>query len=222
MSDQILNITEDLYRYMLDRSLREPDVLRRLRERTAELPGAGMQIAPLQGQFMAFLAKLTGARNTLEIGVYTGYSSLAVALALPDDGRVVACDISSEYTDIAKPYWQEAGVLPKIDLRLAPALETLDALIDNGETGRFDFAFIDADKENYTHYYERTLQLVRPGGVILVDNVLWNGSVVDESKQDVDTVAIRQFNEKLHHDDRIDLSMLPLADGITIARKKES
>lgn len=220
MSDQIQNISESLYDYMLNTSLREPDVLRRLRERTAELPDSQMQISALQGQFMALLVKLMGARNTLEVGVYTGYSSLAVALALPENGRVVACDISSEYTDIAKPYWQEAGVLPKIDLRLAPALETLDALIDDNEEEGFDFAFIDADKENYSPYYERCLQLIRPGGVILVDNVLWNGAVVDESKQDVDTLAIRQFNQKLHHDDRVDLSLLPLADGITIARKR--
>lgn len=220
MSDQIMNITEDLYHYMLDSSLREPDVLRRLRKRTAELPDSQMQISPLQGQFMALLVKLMGARNTLEVGVYTGYSSLAVALALPENGRVVACDISSEYTDIAKPYWQEAGVLPKIDLRLAPALDTLDELLGNNEAGHFDFAFIDADKENYSPYYERCLQLVRPGGVILVDNVLWNGAVVDNSKQDVDTIAIRQLNQQLLHDDRIDLSMLPLADGITMARKR--
>lgn len=220
MSGQIQNISADLYRYMLDSSLREPDVLRRLRERTAELPDSQMQISELQGQFMALLVRLMGARNIVEIGVYTGYSSLAVALALPENGRVVACDISSEYTDIAKPYWREAGVLPKIDLRLAPALNTLDELLGNNEAGQFDFAFIDADKENYSPYYERCLQLVRPGGVILVDNVLWNGAVVDDSKQDADTIAIRRFNKQLFHDDRIDPSMLPLADGITIARKR--
>lgn len=220
MSDQILTITEKLYRYMLETSLREPDILRRLRDRTAELPDSQMQISPLQGQFMALLIKLMGARNTLDIGVYTGYSSLAVALALPENGRVVGCDINSEYTDIARHYWQEADVLPKIDLRLAPALDTLDALIENDAKGNFDFAFIDADKENYINYYERSLQLVRPGGVIVIDNVLWNGAVVDSSKQDTDTVAIRQLNEKLHHDDRIDLSLLPLADGVSIARKK--
>jgi predicted O-methyltransferase YrrM len=179
-----------------------------------------MQISAEQGQFMALLIHLLAARKTLEIGVFTGYSSLAVALALPDDGRVIACDISEEWTSIARGYWREAGVERKIDLRLGPALKTLDDLIAQGQGGRFDFAFIDADKGNYINYYERALVLVRPGGLIAVDNVLWDGKVIDPSVNDPDTRAIRAFNESLRNDDRVWISMLPIRDGLTLACKK--
>ncbi len=215
-----LGISDDLYDYLLDVSLREADVLVRLREETARMPGAGMQITPDQGQFMALLVELTGARRTLEVGVFTGYSSLAVALALPADGRIVACDVSEEWTAIARRYWAEAGVADKIDLRLAPALDTLDALIAAGEVGTFDFAFIDADKETYADYYERTLELLRPGGLVCIDNVLWGGRVIDPAGSDADTLAIRAFNEKLAIDTRISLSLLSIADGLTLARKR--
>jgi caffeoyl-CoA O-methyltransferase len=169
---------------------------------------------------MALLIHLLDARKTLEIGVFTGYSSLSVALALPDDGRIIACDVSEEWTSIAKRYWREAGVEAKIDLRLRPALQTLDDLIAHGQAGSFDFAFIDADKANYSNYYERCLVLVRPGGLIAVDNVLWSGAVIDPSNNDADTLAIRAFNEQLKDDQRIWLSMLPIRDGLTLASKK--
>jgi len=215
-----LTIGDDLWEYMRRVTLREPDVLRRLREETASHPHANMQISPEQGQFMALLMHLIGARRTLEVGVFTGYSSLAVALALPDDGRVIACDVNEEWTSIARRYWREAGMDRKIDLRIRPALETLDDLIATGQGGRFDFAFIDADKHNYVNYYERALVLVRRGGLIAVDNVLWSGRVLDPDDDDADTRAIREFNEKLLTDDRVWLSMLPVRDGLTLACKK--
>jgi caffeoyl-CoA O-methyltransferase len=220
MSRRSLGLSDSVYEYLLSVSLREPDVLRRLREETASLPMAVMQVAPEQGQFMALLMDLIGARRTLEIGVFTGYSSLSVALALPDDGRIIACDVSEEWTALARRFWAEAGVADKIDLRLAPALETLDGLIAAGEGGSFDFAFIDADKVNYAGYYERALTLVRTGGLIAVDNVLWNGAVVDPEKNDDDTNAIRAFNTKVRNDERVTLSVIPLADGLTLARKR--
>src|SRR5271165_189178 len=210
MAPADLPVTPELADYIRDVSLREPDVLRRLREETANHPMVSMQISPEQGQFMALLVAMLNARRTLEIGVFTGYSSLAVALALPEDGRVIACDVSEEYTAIARRYWREAGVERKIDLRLRPAVQTLDDLIALGQGGGFDFAFIDADKENYANYYERCLTLIRPGGVIAVDNVLWSGKVVDPAVNDADTRAIRAFNLKLKTDDRIWLSMLPI------------
>jgi caffeoyl-CoA O-methyltransferase len=178
-----------------------------------------MQITPEQGQFMGLLSRMLNARKALEIGVFTGYSSIAVALALPDDGKLIACDVSETYTAVARRYWREAGVEHKIDLRLAPALDTLDRLIAKGESGTFDFAFIDADKKNYENYYERCLTLLRKGGVIAVDNVLWDGKVADFAVQDTDTKAIRAFNQKLHGDSRIALSMLPIGDGLTLACK---
>ncbi|HEY9721236.1 MAG TPA: class I SAM-dependent methyltransferase [Oscillatoriaceae cyanobacterium] len=220
MSNKTLTLTDRLYEYTLAHSLREPEVLRRLREETARMPRAGMQIAPEQGQFMRLLVSLIGARRTLEVGVFTGYSSLSVALALPEDGELVACDVSEEWTAIARRYWQEAGVAHKIRLNLGPAVDTLDRLLTEGQRETFDLAFIDADKENYVHYYERALQLVRPGGLILIDNVLWGGAVADPSDQDESTRAIRAFNEHLHHDERIDLSLLPIADGLTLARRR--
>jgi caffeoyl-CoA O-methyltransferase len=180
-----------------------------------------MQSAPEQGQLMALLVKLINAHKALEIGVYTGYSALCVAGALPADGRLVACDINPSWTAIAQRYWQEAGLSERIELRLAPALETLEALIANGESGSFDFAFIDADKENYGGYYERTLELMRPGGLIAIDNTLWSGQVIDPACQDADTRAIRAFNKALHRDDRVELSLIPIADGLTLAMKKQ-
>ncbi len=209
-----------VHEYLISQSLREPEILRRLREETAVLPRASMQISPEHGQFMALIIQLMGARRTLEVGVFTGYSSLAVALALPSDGRIVACDVSEEYTSVARKYWKEAGVDHRIDLRLAPALETLRGLIAHGERGRFDFAFIDADKTNYEGYYECAMELIRPGGLIMVDNVLWSGRVDDPAENDADTVALRAFNKKLHADSRISLSMLPLSDGVTLALKR--
>jgi predicted O-methyltransferase YrrM len=219
MSNTFLALTEPLYRYLLDNSSREPDILRRLRAETARLPQGGMQTSPVQGQFLALLLKLIGAVKTLEVGVFTGYSSLWTALALPPGGRVVACDVSEEFTSIARRYWAEAGVADKISLRLAPATETLDALIAGGEAGTFDFAFIDADKENYDAYYERALKLVRPRGLIVFDNMLWYGKVADESVQDADTVALRALNAKLHRDERVDVSLLPVGDGMNLVVK---
>ncbi len=220
MSNRTLPLTDSLYDYLLEVSLREPPLLARLRAETEALPLAAMQISPEQGQFMAFLVELIGARRTLEIGTFTGYSALRVALALPADGRVVACDVSADYTEVGRRYWAEAGVDGKIDLRLAPALETLDSLLEAGEAETFDFAFIDADKENYDGYYEKSLQLVRRGGLIAIDNMLWSGSVVDPDKQDKDTQAIRRLNKKLRRDRRVDLSLVPIGDGLALARKR--
>jgi len=219
MTNRTLNIDDHLYQYILDVSLREHPVLAELREATRSQPRAGMQISPEQGQFMAMLIKLIGARQTLEIGVFTGYSALATALALPPDGRIVACDINAEFTDIGRRHWEKAGVADKIDLRLAPATDTLDQLIAEGRSGSFDFAFIDADKTNYNNYYERCLQLLRVGGLIAIDNVLWDGDVAHPA-QDADTAALQALNIKLHADERVDLSLLTIADGLTLARKR--
>ncbi len=220
MANRSITLTDNLYDYLLSVSLREPPLLARLREETAALPMAAMQIAPEQGQFMALLAELTGTKRYLEVGTFTGYSTLAVALALPDNGQVVACDISEAFTTIARRYWAEAGLGERIDLRLAPALETLDGLIADGQAGSFDLAFIDADKENYGGYVERVLNLLRPGGLMLVDNVLWDGAVADPERQDADTTAIRALNSALHHDPRVTLSLVPVGDGLTLARKR--
>ena len=220
MSKQTTGLEETLADYIQSISLREPDILRQLREETAKLSMAQMQISPEQGQFMALLVQLIGAKKTLEIGVFTGYSALAVALVLPVDGKVIACEISEEYTAIAKDFWARAGVSEKIDLRIAPALETLEKLSAEGETGSFDLAFIDADKRNYENYYERALILLRPGGLILIDNVLWSGKVTDPTITDKQTQAIREFNQKLHQDSRISLSLIAIADGLTLALKR--
>jgi len=220
MSTVQTGVAEDLAQYIRSVTLREPEILKRLREETSKLPNAMMQIGPEQGQFMGMLIRLLGAKLTLEVGVFTGYSPTAVALALPDDGRIVACDVSEEYTSVARRYWREAGVEHKIGLRIAPAVESLDALLVEGKSGAFDFAFIDADKENYDRYYERALKLLRPGGLIAVDNVLWHGKVLDQSVQDADTRAIRALNEKLHRDQRVLVSMLPIGDGLTLAFKR--
>ena len=219
MSDRTLNLDDTLYQYLLDASLREHPVQAELRAVTHRHPLARMQISPEQGQFMALLVKLIGARRTLEIGVFTGYSALAVALALPQDGCIVACDVSEEFTDIGRTYWEKAGVDAKIDLRLAPAVDTLDSLIAAGQSGSFDFAFIDADKTSYDAYFERCLTLLRQGGLIAIDNVLWGGHVARPAEDD-DTAAIQALNRKLHSDARIDLSMLPISDGLTLARKR--
>lgn len=220
MSNKTLCITEKLYEYMLSVSLREPEVLRELRLETGLDEQANMQIAPEQGQFMALLVRLLGAKKTLDIGVYTGYSSLCIGLALPQDGRVIACDLNRQWTDIAKRYWHKAGVGDKIDLRLGPARQTLEELLANkAAAASFDFAFIDADKVNYDIYYEYCLQLIRPGGLIAVDNVLWDGAVAEETVDDVDTEAIRALNNKIHADPRVELSLVPIADGLTLARK---
>ena len=220
MANRSITLTDSLYDYLLSVSLREPPLLARLREETAALPMAAMQIGPEQGQFMALMAELTGTKRYLEVGTFTGYSTLAVALALPDDGQVVACDISEAFTAIARRYWAEAGLGERIDLRLAPALETLDGLIADGQAGSFDLAFLDADKENYGGYVERVLNLLRPGGLMLVDNVLWDGAVADPERQDADTKAIRALNSALHHDPRVTLSLVPVGDGLTLARKR--
>ncbi|MBG1269379.1 class I SAM-dependent methyltransferase [Nostoc sp. WHI] len=220
MTKQSIGLNDQLYNYLLSVSLREPEILLKLRQETASHPRSGMQISAEQGQFMSLLVQLIGAKKTLEVGVFTGYSSLSVALALPTDGQILACDVSEEFTAIARRYWHEAGVADKIDLRLAPALETLDQLLATGQAETFDFAFIDADKENYDGYYERSLQLVRPGGLIVIDNVLWSGQVANPQIQDASTQAIRALNKKLHHDDRITLSLIPIADGLTLAIKR--
>lgn len=219
MSIKTITLTDRLYRYMLSVSLREPEVLRKLREETEIHPLGRMQIAPEQGQFMAMLVKLIGARRCLEIGVFTGYSSLSVALALPSDGKLIALDMNADWTAIARRYWQLAGVADKIELRLAPALTSLEQLEATNNTNAFDFIFIDADKANYTNYFGYAMRLLRPGGLIAIDNVLWSGDVADPSINDKETSALRAFNEQLHHDKRIDLSMIPIGDGLTLARK---
>lgn len=213
-------LPEKLYEYLTSVSVREPAVLKKLREETTVHPMGGMQIPPEHGQFLALLIQLMGARRTLEVGVFTGYSSLAVALALPNDGRILACDVSEEYTSVARRYWKDAGVDHMIDLRLRPALETLQELIAQRQHNRFDFAFIDADKANYEGYYEYAMELVRPGGLIAIDNVLWHGKVIDPDVNDADTLAIRALNKKLLGDSRINLSMLPVSDGLTLCYKR--
>ncbi len=220
MSARTIALTDKVYDYLLANSLREPPLLARLREETAVMPAANMQFGPEQGQFMALLVELIGARRTLEVGTFTGYSALSVALALPADGRVVACDISEEFTAVARRYWAEAGVADKIDLRLGPAVETLDALIAEGLSGAFDFMFIDADKQGYDAYYERGLALLRPGGLIAIDNVLWNGAVADPARQDKETRAIRALNRKVQADERVGISLVPIGDGLMLARKR--
>ena len=219
MANRTLNLDDTLYQYVLDHTLREHPAQTALREATRDHPHAMMQISPEQGQFMALLVKLLGARRTIEIGVFTGYSALSVALALPDDGRVLACDISDDYTRVGKPFWAQAGVAHKIDLQLGPALQTLDARLAAGEAGRYDFAFIDADKRGYDAYYERCLQLLRTGGLIAIDNTLWGGDVARPAPT-ADTQALQALNDKLHRDERIDVSLLPISDGLTLARKR--
>lgn len=220
MSNRTIGLDDRLYDYLLEASLREPGILAELRSETARLAEANMQIAPEQGQFMALLAHITGARRYLEIGTFTGYSALAVALALPEDGEVVACDISEKWTAVARIYWERAGVAGRIRLELRPALDTLRALIAEGREGSFDMAFIDADKTGYIDYYEHCLILLRAGGLVLVDNTLWSGNVADPDKRDPDTEAIRAFNLHVRDDARVDLALVPIGDGLTIIRKK--
>jgi predicted O-methyltransferase YrrM len=206
--------------YVAANSVREPDILRRLREETASHPQAIMQIAPTQGQLFDILIRATGAKRVLEVGVFTGYSSLRVALALPEDGNIVACDVSDEYTAVARRYWREAGVAHKIDLRIAPATETLRKLLEEGLESAFDYAFIDADKTNYDNYFEGALRLVRPGGMIVLDNMLQSGRVVDPDAQEDNTVAIRALNRKIAADERVSACLLPIADGVTLAVRR--
>jgi len=219
MSRRTLNLDDTLYDYVIHHSVREHPAQTALREATRTHPHAMMQISPEQGQFMTLLIKLIGARRTIEVGVFTGYSALTVALALPNDGKVLACDISDEYTRIGKPYWEQAGVAHKIDLKLAPAAETLAARIAAGEAGQYDFAFIDADKTGYDTYYEYCLTLLRPSGLIAIDNTLWSGKVALPA-DDADTKALQALNDKLHADERVDLALLPIGDGLTLARKR--
>ena len=216
-----VGLSSHLYDYLISISLREPEPLAQLRQATAQLPSSGMQIAPDQGQFMALLIQLMGAKKVLEIGTFTGYSALCMALALPDDGTLITCDIEEKCREFGPPYWQAAGVADRIDLRIAPALDTLNTLLANGQAGTFDFAFIDADKVNYRHYYEKSLELLRPGGLIAIDNVLWGGDVADpDITDDPDTIALRNLNQTLHQDERIDLSLLAIADGLALALKR--
>jgi predicted O-methyltransferase YrrM len=219
MARNTLGLDDRLADYLRSVSVREPEILQELRRETAKHPMGQMQIASEQGQFLALLVQLMGAKKTLEVGVFTGYSSLAVAIALPEDGKIIACDVSDEYTAIARRYWEKAGVAHKIDLRIAPALNTLDRLLAEGEGETFDFAFIDADKSNYGNYYDRAFALVRSGGLIAIDNVLWSGRVADPQEQDNRTKSIRAFNEKLYQDTNITLSLVPIADGLTLALK---
>ena len=219
MSNQTLSITDPLYQYILDVSLREPPVLQELRERTRTVTLSQMQIAPEQGQFMGLLVKLLSARNIIEIGTYTGYSALSMAMHLPEDGKLVACDVSEEWTDIAREFWDRAGVANRIELQLRPALDTLEQLLAQQRHASFDMAFIDADKPNYENYFEKCLLLLRPGGLMLIDNVLWSGDVADDSKQDEETNSIRKLNQKLTHDARVDISLVPIGDGLTLCRK---
>lgn len=201
-------------------TLREAPIMRELREETAKHPHAGMQTGADQVQFLQLLVRLIGARRCIEVGVFTGYSALGVALALPDDGRIVACDVSEAYTAVARRYWERAGVADKIDLYLAPATQTLDELLRAGEAGRHDFAYIDADKTGYDAYYERSLELLRPNGIVAIDNVLWSGDVVDSATRDPDTAALRALNEKIGRDERVDATLLPIGDGLMVVRKR--
>ncbi len=219
MANRTVTVDDRLYDYILANTLREPPLLKELREETAKLPQAMMQISAEQGQFMALLVQLIGAKRTIEVGTFTGYSALVVALALPPDGQVIACDISKEFTDLGRRFWAKAGVAGKIDLRLGPALQTLDKLLSEGQAAKFDFAFIDADKTNYMNYYERCLRLVRPGGLIAIDNVLWSGAVANPADSEPDTEAIRAVNRHVHHDSRVSLSLVPIGDGLTLLRK---
>lgn len=220
MSTKTFFLPESLYDYMIEVSLRDEPALRALREETATMAEGGMQTSPEQVQFMALLVRLIGAQRCLEVGVFTGYSTLGVALALPETGHIVACDVSAEFTSVAVRHWRAAGVDGKIDLRLAPAVETLDALLADGNAQSFDFAYIDADKKNYDQYYERALELVRPNGLVAVDNVLWSGRVADARETDADTASLRALNEKVGRDDRVDASLLPIGDGLMLVRKR--
>ena len=218
MSNRTIQLDDRTYEYLIAHSLREDPRLAALRAETASHPKVNMQIAPEQGQFMQMLVRLCGARRAIEVGVFTGYSSLAVMLAMPEDGRLLALDVSEEYTAVARRHWRAAGVAGRIELVIAPAAETLDDRLARGEAGQYDFAFIDADKTSYLAYYERLLKLLRPGGLIVVDNTLWSGEVANPDNREADTQALREFNDALHRDPRVDLALLPVGDGLTLAR----
>jgi caffeoyl-CoA O-methyltransferase len=220
MSRTTLGLTEEVQSYVATVGIRATPIQSALREATSKLPQAGMQICPEQGHFMALLVKLIGAKNCIEVGTFTGYSALMVAQALPGDGKLICCDISDEFTSVGRPFWKEAGVEHKIDLRLAPGTETLDALLTEGGAGTYDFAFIDADKPGYDSYYERILTLLRPGGLLGVDNTLWQGRVAEESAGDDDTKALKALNQKIHDDERVEMVLLPIGDGLTLCRKR--
>ncbi|UZE22427.1 class I SAM-dependent methyltransferase [Pseudomonas sp. B21-056] len=219
MTTRTLNLDDALYQYLLDVSLRETPLQRRLRDETQALPMARWQIAPEQGQFLSLLVKLTGARRLLEVGTFTGYSALCMASALPPDGSLICCDIPGDYNAVALRYWREAGLAERVELRLAPALETLDNLERQGQGGTFDLIFIDADKANYPAYLEYALRLLRTGGLVMFDNTLWDGRVLEAQPQSEDTRAIQALNLALKDDPRVDLSLLPLGDGLTLCRK---
>ena len=219
MSTATIILDEKLREYLLNVSVKESEILRELREETAQMEYSAMQISPEQGAFMSFLVELIQAKRTLEIGVFTGYSALVVAMALPEDGIVTACDVSEEWANVGMKYWKKAQVEDKINLRIAPALKTLDQLLSEGKQGTYDFAFIDADKIEYQGYFDKSLELLRIGGLIAIDNVLWGGSVIDDSIQDSSTKAIRKFNKKLYQDERVSISMVPIGDGLTLACK---
>lgn len=220
MSNRTLVIDDHLYQYLLEHSVRETPVMRELRELTLKHEMARMQIAPEQGQFMALLVELLAAGKIIEIGTFTGYSALCMAQAMRGDGKLICCDLNEEWTAIGLTFWQRAGVRDRIDLRIAPALKTLAELIESGETGNFDIAFIDADKTNYSNYYERCLELLRPGGLLMCDNTLWSGSVADPANHAEDTLALREFNDLLYEDPRVSISLIPIGDGLTLARKR--
>jgi predicted O-methyltransferase YrrM len=219
MSTRTLFLNDTLYEYLKQHSLRESEVLRDLREFTSTFSTSVMQISPEQGQFMAFLAKLIMAKKTIEVGVYTGYSALSVAQVLPEDGKMIACDINEEWTELAQTYWERAKVNHKIDLRIGPAEDTLNKLIQEGQEGQYDFAFIDADKTSYDRYYEQCLTLLRKGGIIIIDNVLLDGKVADPLAKDEDTLALRALNEKIYRDERVSMTLLPIGDGLTLVSK---
>jgi len=219
MSRTTNTLPDSIYRYLCSVSLREPEVLAELREVTRTFPRASMQLSPEEGQFIGLLVKMIGARKCLEVGVFTGYSSTCIAAAMPPEGRLIACDVSVEWTSIARQYWEKAGVANKIELRLGPGVDILDALLANGHAGTFDFAFIDADKGNYLNYYERALKLVRGGGLIGIDNTLWYGKPADPTVNDPDTEVIREVNRRVHADSRVTMSLVPIGDGLTLALK---
>ncbi|MGH3447389.1 MAG: O-methyltransferase [Nocardioidaceae bacterium] len=220
MANTTMGITEDLHTYVVNVGVREPDVLQRLRAETSALDNHEMQIAPEQGALLAMLTELTGARRCLEVGTFTGYSSTAVGLAMPSDGTMVCCDVSTEWTDVARRYWAEAGLADRVDLRIGPGVETLDTLLAGGEGATYDFAFVDADKSSYGAYYDRVLELTRPGGLIVFDNTLRGGEVLDPDPADEGTRAVKALNERLHDDERVSSAMLPIADGVTLVRKR--
>jgi predicted O-methyltransferase YrrM len=220
MSNDSLGLPPDLQAYLVGHGVREPEILKRLRDETALIPEHDMQIAPEQGAFMAMLVGLIDAKRCIELGTFTGYSSLVVALAMPAEGRIVCCDLSEEWTSVARRYWAEAGVGDRVDLRLGPALDTLDELLAGGAAGTFDFAFIDASKREYPEYHERILQLLRQGGLALYDNVFWGGDVIDEKSKDPDLLGVRRLNDRLLRDERVEISMIPVADGLTLVRKR--